>query len=47
MKQIAGAIVLAGGSDTSGIPTEEARGKVRRELATWAKVVKAAGIKLD
>ena len=41
------AYVLAGGSDTSGIPTEEARAKIRREIAMWAKVVKAAGIKLD
>ena len=39
--------VLAGGSDTSGIPTAEARAKIRREIAMWAKVVKAAGIKLD
>jgi tripartite-type tricarboxylate transporter receptor subunit TctC len=39
--------VLAGGSDISGIPTEEARAKIRREIAMWAKVVKAAGIKLD
>jgi tripartite-type tricarboxylate transporter receptor subunit TctC len=39
--------VLAGGSETSGIPTEEARAKIRREIAMWAKVVKAAGIKVD
>ena len=39
--------VLAGGSDISGIPTEEARAKIRREIAMWAKVVKAAGIKVD
>jgi len=49
VKTIAGAIVLAAtlGSDTFGIPTEEARAKVRREIAMWAKVVKAAGIKVD
>ena len=39
--------VLAGGSETSGIPTEEARAKVRSEIAMWAKVVKAAGIKVE
>lgn len=49
MKPIAGAIVLAAtlGSDTSGIPTEEARAKIRREIAMWAKVAKAAGIKAN
>jgi tripartite-type tricarboxylate transporter receptor subunit TctC len=39
--------VLAGGSDISGIPPDETRAKVRREIAMWAKVVKAAGIKVD
>ena len=39
--------VLAGGSEISGIPTEEARAKVRREIAMWAQVVKAAGIKIE
>jgi len=39
--------VLAGGSDISGIPPEETRAKVRREIAMWAKVVKSAGIKAD
>jgi tripartite-type tricarboxylate transporter receptor subunit TctC len=39
--------VLAGGSETSGIPTEKARAKIRDEIAMWAKVVKAASIKLD
>jgi tripartite-type tricarboxylate transporter receptor subunit TctC len=39
--------VLAGGSEVSGIPTAEARAKVAREIAMWAKVVKAAGIKVD
>ena len=39
--------VLAGGSEVSGIPTAEAHAKVAREIAMWAKVVKAAGIKLD
>lgn len=47
MKPIASGILLAGRSDISGIPAEETRAKVRREIATWAKVVKAAGIKLD
>jgi tripartite-type tricarboxylate transporter receptor subunit TctC len=37
--------VLAGGSETSGIPAREASAKVRREIAMWAKVVRAAGIK--
>jgi tripartite-type tricarboxylate transporter receptor subunit TctC len=37
--------VLAGGSETSGIPSAEARAKVNREIAMWAKVVKAANIK--
>jgi tripartite-type tricarboxylate transporter receptor subunit TctC len=39
--------VLASGSEISGIPTEEARAKVQREIAMWAKVVKAAGIKVE
>ena len=39
--------VLAGGSEISGISTEESRAKVRREIAMWAKVVKAAGIKAE
>ena len=39
--------VLAGGSDVSGLPTEEARAKIQREIAMWAKVVKAAGIKVE
>jgi tripartite-type tricarboxylate transporter receptor subunit TctC len=39
--------VLAGGSEVSGIPTEEARAKIRREITMWAKVVKDAGIKVD
>ena len=39
--------VLAGGSETSGIPTEKTRAKIREEIAMWAKVVKAAGIKID
>jgi tripartite-type tricarboxylate transporter receptor subunit TctC len=39
--------VLAGGSEISGISTEESRAKVRREIAMWAKVVKAAGIKVE
>jgi tripartite-type tricarboxylate transporter receptor subunit TctC len=37
--------VLAGGSEISGIPSEKARAKIREEIAMWAKVVKAAGIK--
>lgn len=39
--------VLAGGSEVSGIPTEEMRAKVRAEAAMWAKVVKATGIKIE
>ena len=39
--------VLAGGSETSSMTTEESRAKVRREIAMWAKVVKAAGIKVE
>ncbi len=39
--------VLAGGSETSGISTEQSRAKVRREIVMWAKVVKAAGIKIE
>ena len=39
--------VLAGGSQTSGMTTEDSRAKVRREIAMWAKVVKAAGIKVE
>jgi tripartite-type tricarboxylate transporter receptor subunit TctC len=39
--------VLAGGSETSGIPTEKTRAKIRDEIAMWAKVVKAANVKLD
>lgn len=39
--------VLAGGSEISGISAEASRAKVRREIAMWAKVVKAAGIKIE
>ena len=39
--------VLAGGSETSTLTTEETRAKVQREIAMWAKVVKSAGIKID
>ena len=39
--------VLAGGSETSGLSTEESRAKVRREIAMWAKVVKSTGIKIE
>ena len=39
--------ILNGGSDISGIPPEEARAKIRGEIAMWAKVAKAAGIKID
>jgi len=39
--------VLAGGSEVSSLSTEESRAKVRREIAMWAKVVKAAGIKIE
>ena len=37
--------VLNGGSDISGGSPKEAGAKVNREIAMWAKVVKAAGIK--
>ena len=37
--------VLNGGSDISSSSTKEAAAKVNREIAMWAKVVKAAGIK--
>ncbi len=40
-------LVLAGGSETGGIPIEEARMKVRNETAMWAKVVKSTGIKVE
>ena len=40
-------LVLGGGSETSGIPIEEARALVRRETAMWAKVVKSTGIKVE
>jgi tripartite-type tricarboxylate transporter receptor subunit TctC len=40
-------LVLAGGSETSGLSTEETRAKVRAETATWAKVVKSTGIKVE
>ncbi len=39
--------VLAGGSETSGLPTDETRAKVRAETAMWAKVVKSTGIKIE
>ena len=39
--------VLVGGSEVSEMSSEEARAKIRREIAMWAKVVKAAGIKID
>ena len=39
--------VLAGGSEISGIPPDKARAKIREEIAMWAKVVKAAGIKIE
>jgi tripartite-type tricarboxylate transporter receptor subunit TctC len=39
--------VLAGGSETSSLSTEATRAKIRTETATWAKVVKTAGIKVE
>jgi len=39
--------VLAGGSETSSLTTEATREKIRNEIATWAKVVKSAGIKVE
>lgn len=40
-------LVLAGGSETSGISPEETRAKVRTETAMWAKVVKTTGITIE
>jgi tripartite-type tricarboxylate transporter receptor subunit TctC len=40
-------LVLAGGSEASGLSTEETRAKVRGETAMWAKVVKSTGIKVE
>ena len=40
-------LVLAAGSETSGISPEETRAKVRSETAMWAKVVKSTGIKVE
>jgi tripartite-type tricarboxylate transporter receptor subunit TctC len=40
-------LVLAAGSETSGISTTETRDKVARETAMWAKVVKSTGIKVE
>lgn len=39
--------VLAGGAESAGTPPDEARAIVRDETAMWAKVVKAAGIKVE
>lgn len=39
--------VLAGGSEISGISPDKTRAKIREEIAMWAKVVKAAGIKAE
>ena len=40
-------LVLAAGSETSGLPPAETREKVARETAMWAKVVKSTGIKVE
>ena len=40
-------LVLAAGSETSGMSPEETRAKVRTETAMWAKVVKSTGIKIE
>jgi len=40
-------LVLAGGSEASGLSTEETRAKVRAETAMWAEVVKSTGIKVE
>jgi hypothetical protein len=40
-------LVLAGGSETVGIPIEATRKIVRNETAMWAKVVKSTGIKIE
>jgi len=39
--------VLAGGSEISTLSTAATREKIRNEIATWAKVVKSAGIKVE
>jgi len=39
--------VLAGGSEASGLSTEETRAKVSAETAMWAEVVKSTGIKVE
>ena len=39
--------VLAGGAESAGTPTDEARAIVRKETEMWAKVVKTAGIKVE
>ena len=40
-------LVLAGGSEASGLSTEETRAKVSAETAMWAEVVKSTGIKVE
>ncbi len=40
-------VVLAGGSEISGNPPREANAIVRDETAMWAKVIKAAGVKIE
>ena len=40
-------LVLAAGSETSGMPPVETREKVQRETSMWAKVVKSTGIKVE
>ena len=40
-------LVLAGGSETVGIPIEESRLRIRNETAMWARVVKSTGIKVE
>ena len=40
-------LLLASGSETSDISTEETRAKVRTETALWARVIKTTGIKIE
>lgn len=47
MPEVKELVRSAGGSEVSGLPTEETRAKVRAETAMWAKVVKSTGIKVE
>ena len=47
MQEVKDQVLSAGGSEVSGLPTEETRAKVRTETAMWAKVVKSTGIRIE